>query len=285
MSSVSSAGVSLITLQFALHLNMDAAEQQVQAAMNAPPSLLPADLPAPPVYAKVNPADAPIMQLAVTSDSLPLPEVQNMVQPRLALKISQIGRGLVTLAGGQRPRCGCRATCRRSPPQPGAGRLAAPSALATQRPRQLRRPDAPVHINANDQLTARRPRADHRLRGAPVRLKDVAQVVDGARTAAWAPGSVSKTIWLALGRQGGPEPEIVRIRAAAGSPPSSLNVQRQPGANVIATVDAIRASCRRCGQSLPATCALICVERPHGGHPRLGRARGSTRLAGWCWRW
>src|SRR6476619_3586723 len=104
MSSTSAAGVSIVTLQFGLGLALDVAEQQVQAAINAGASLLPADLPAPPVYAKVNPADAPVLTLAITSDSLPLTEVQNIVNTRLALKISQVnGVGLVTLAGGQRP--------------------------------------------------------------------------------------------------------------------------------------------------------------------------------------
>src|SRR6476469_7003460 len=104
MSSVSAAGVSMITLQFTLGQTLDVAEQQVQAAINAGGSLLPADLPAPPVYAKVNPADAPVLTLAITSDTLPLTEVQNIVNTRLALKISQVtGVGLVTLSGGQRP--------------------------------------------------------------------------------------------------------------------------------------------------------------------------------------
>src|SRR5881275_1585398 len=104
MSSTSAAGVSIITLQFSLGQTLDVAEQEVQAAINAGGSLLPADLPAPPVYAKVNPADAPVMTLAITSDTLPLTEVQNIVSTRLALKISQVsGVGLVTLSGGQRP--------------------------------------------------------------------------------------------------------------------------------------------------------------------------------------
>src|SRR5437868_12039850 len=104
MSSTSAAGVSIITLQFTLGLALDVAEQQVQAAINAGASLLPADLPAPPVYAKVNPADAPVLTLAITSDTLPLTEVQNLVNTRLAQKISQVsGVGLVTLSGGQRP--------------------------------------------------------------------------------------------------------------------------------------------------------------------------------------
>src|SRR3954463_16481121 len=104
MSSTSAAGVSIVTLQFGLGLALDVAEQQVQAAINAGATLLPADLPAPPVYAKVNPADAPVLTLAITSGTLPLTEVRNIVDTRLALKISQVsGVGLVTLAGGQRP--------------------------------------------------------------------------------------------------------------------------------------------------------------------------------------
>src|ERR1700755_2439124 len=104
MSSVSSGGASVITLQFNLDLTLDIAEQSVQAAINAAGNLLPTDLPAPPVYAKVNPADAPIMTLTLTSTTLPLTQVQDMAEQRLALKISQIGGvGLVTLSGGQRP--------------------------------------------------------------------------------------------------------------------------------------------------------------------------------------
>src|SRR3954464_11960479 len=104
MSSTSAAGGSIITLPFSLGQTLDVAEQEVQAAINAGGSLLPADLPAPPVYAKVNPADAPVLTLAVTSDTVPLTEVQNLVNTRLAQKISQVsGVGLVTLSGGQRP--------------------------------------------------------------------------------------------------------------------------------------------------------------------------------------
>src|SRR4051795_6793090 len=104
MSAVSSAGASVVTLQFNLTTSLDIAEQEVQAAINAGNSLLPADLPAPPVYAKVNPADAPVLTLAVSSRTMPLPDVQNLVNTRLAQKISQVGGvGLVTLAGGQRP--------------------------------------------------------------------------------------------------------------------------------------------------------------------------------------
>src|ERR1700737_1487260 len=104
MSSTSSAGASVITLQFSLDLNLDAAEQQVQAAINAAGNLLPADLPAPPIYAKVNPADAPILTLALTSKTMPLTEVEDLADTRLAQKISQLpGVGLVTISGGHRP--------------------------------------------------------------------------------------------------------------------------------------------------------------------------------------
>src|SRR5947207_10885961 len=104
IASTSAAGVSSITLQFSLGVSLDVAEQEVQAAINAATASLPSDLPAPPVYAKVNPADAPVMTLAASSQTMPLPDVQNLVNTRLAQKISQVpGVGLVTLAGGQRP--------------------------------------------------------------------------------------------------------------------------------------------------------------------------------------
>ena len=118
MSSTSAAGVSIVTLQFGLGLALDVAEQEVQAAINAGGSLLPADLPAPPVYAKVNPADAPVLTLAITSDTLPLTEVQNLVNTRLAQKISQVsgvGPGHACRAASGRP-CASRPTPRRWPP-------------------------------------------------------------------------------------------------------------------------------------------------------------------------
>src|ERR1700739_3663738 len=110
MSSQSSAGASVITLQFSLDIGLDIAEQEVQASINAAGNLLPADLPAPPIYAKVNPADAPILTLALTSETLPLPQVEDLADTRLAQKISQLpGVGLVTLSGGQRPAVRIRA--------------------------------------------------------------------------------------------------------------------------------------------------------------------------------
>src|SRR3954466_8515824 len=110
MSSTSSGGASVITLQFALDMGLDVAEQEVQAAINAANNLLPTDLPTPPIYSKVNPADTPIMTLAVTSKSMPLPQLQNLVDTRLGQKISQLpGVGLVSLSGGQRPAVRVRA--------------------------------------------------------------------------------------------------------------------------------------------------------------------------------
>ena len=250
MTSVSSAGVSIVTLQFALNVSMDVAEQEVQAAMNAATMLLPADLPAPPVYAKVNPADAPVMQLAITSDSLPLTQVQDMVNTRLALKISQIsGVGLVTLAGGQRPAVRVQGNLQAL----GAMGLALSSlntaignGNSNSAKGSIDGPTRQYSINANDQLETA---ADYKnlvvayVNGAPVRLKDVANVVDGAendRLAAW---TVIKDAAAAPPAAGG--------NATALAPAIILNVQRQPGANVIATVDAIKKQLPSLQSSLP----------------------------------
>jgi multidrug efflux pump len=226
MASTSAAGVSIVTLQFGLGLALDVAEQQVQAAINAGGSLLPADLPAPPVYAKVNPADAPVLTLAVTSDSLPLTEVQNIVNTRLALKISQVsGVGLVTLSGGQRPAVRIQADTRALASN-GLSlndlRTAITAANANGAKGSIDGPTRAYTINANDQLVAA---ADYKnvivayRNGAAVRLSDVAQAVESAenvRLGAWSASS------------GELKPAII------------LDVQRQPGANVIATVDAIK---------------------------------------------
>ncbi|RZJ20735.1 MAG: multidrug transporter subunit MdtC, partial [Haliea sp.] len=222
LSSTSAAGVSIVTLQFGLGLALDVAEQQVQAAINAGGSLLPADLPAPPVYAKVNPADAPVLTLAITSDSLPLTEVQNIVNTRLALKISQVsGVGLVSLSGGQRPAVRIQADTRALASY-GLGldslRTAISSANANAAKGSIDGPTRSYTINSNDQLLAA---SDYQnliiafRNGAAVRVKDVAQVVDSAEN-------------IKLGAWSGLKPAII------------LNVQRQPGANVIATVDAIK---------------------------------------------
>jgi multidrug efflux pump len=226
MSSTSAAGVSIVTLQFGLGLALDVAEQQVQAAINAGGSLLPADLPAPPVYAKVNPADAPVLTLAITSDTMPLTDVQNIANTRLALKISQVnGVGLVTLSGGQRPAV-------RIPVDTRAlasygltldnVRTAITAANANGAKGSLDGPTRAYTINSNDQLMSA---PDYQSmivafkNGAPVRLTDVAKAVDSAE-------NTKLGAWAVI--DGQLKPAIV------------LNVQRQPGANVIATVDAIK---------------------------------------------
>ncbi|MGH8847254.1 MAG: efflux RND transporter permease subunit, partial [Polaromonas sp.] len=158
MSSTSAAGVSIVTLQFGLGLTLDVAEQEVQAAINAGGSLLPADLPAPPVYAKVNPADAPVLTLAITSDTLPLTEVQNIVNTRLALKISQVGGvGLVSLSGGQRPAVRIQADTRALASYGLALdslRSAISAANANGAKGSIDGPTRAYSINSNDQLLA-----------------------------------------------------------------------------------------------------------------------------------
>lgn len=244
MSSVSSAGVSIVTLQFALDQTLDVAEQQVQAAINAGGSLLPADLPAPPVYAKVNPADAPILTLAVSSETMPLTEVQNLVNTRLAQKISQVsGVGLVSLSGGQRPAVRIQADTN-ALASVGIGldtlRSAITAANANSAKGSFDGPRRAYTINANDQLVTA---DDYKnlivawKNGAPVRMTDVARVVDGAE-------NTQLGAWAAL-RVGEREPVLY--------PAIILNVQRQPGANVIGTVDAIKRQLPELEASLPGS--------------------------------
>lgn len=235
MASTSAAGVSIVTLQFSLGLALDVAEQEVQAAINAGNSLLPADLPAPPVYAKVNPADAPVLTLAISSDTLPLTEVQNLVNTRLAQKISQVGGvGLVSLAGGQRPAVRIQADSKALASY-GIGldtlRTAITAANANSAKGSFDGPQRSYTINANDQLVTV---DDYKnlivawRNGAPVRMVEVARVVESAennRLGAWA----NET------------PAII------------LNVQRQPGANVIATVDNIKKLLPELQAGLPAS--------------------------------
>lgn len=258
MSSTSAAGVSIVTLQFGLGLALDVAEQQVQAAINAGGSLLPADLPAPPVYAKVNPADAPVLTLAITSDTMPLTEVQNIVNTRLALKISQVnGVGLVSLSGGQRPAVRIQADTRALASY-GLGldslRTAISAANANAAKGSIDGPTRSYTINSNDQLVAA---ADYKnliiafRNGAAVRVSDVAQVVDSAeniKLGAWSGGDCPP---LTASR---PPPEGDNCLGAARrqlTPAIILNVQRQPGANVIATVDAIKARLPELQAGLP----------------------------------
>jgi multidrug efflux pump len=222
MSSTSSGGASVITLQFALTLSLDVAEQEVQAAINAGGNLLPTDLPAPPIYNKVNPADTPILTLALTSKSMPLTQVQAFADTRLAQKISQVsGVGLVSISGGQRPAVRIQAN-----PTALAGyglnitdlQTAITASNVNQAKGSFDGNAQAFTINANDQLLTAE---DYRnitvtyKNNAPVLLKDLANVVDGAentKQAAW----VNDT------------PAII------------LNIQRQPGANVIEVVDAIK---------------------------------------------
>src|SRR5690349_6728797 len=196
MSSTSASGVSVITLQFSLELSLDVAEQEVQAAINATGSLLPADLPAPPVYAKVNPADAPVLTLAVSSDSMPLTQVQNLVNTRLAQKISQVtGVGLVTLSGGQRPAVRIQANTQALASY-GIGldtlRTAISDANSNAAKGNFDGPKRAYAISSNDQLLTvddyRRLIVAYR-NGAPIRIADVADVVESAENTqlgAWA---------------------------------------------------------------------------------------------------
>src|SRR5690606_34679650 len=251
MSSVSAAGVSIVTLQFDLNETLDVAEQQVQAAINAGGSFLPADLPAPPVYAKVNPADSPILTLAVSSDTMPLTEVQNLVNTRLAQKMSQVtGVGLVTLSGGQRPAARIQADTN-ALASVGIGidtlRSAISAANANSAKGSFDGPKRAYTINANDQLLTA---ADYQnlivawKNGAPVRMRDVAQVVDSAENnqlGAWAARKADADAKADTGKNadGTLRPAVI------------LNVQRQPGANVIATVDAIKKQLPELTASLP----------------------------------
>ncbi|TXM68933.1 MdtB/MuxB family multidrug efflux RND transporter permease subunit [Methylobacterium sp. WL69] len=238
MTSQSSAGASVVTLQFNLDLPLDIAEQQVQAAINAAGNLLPADLPAPPIYAKVNPADAPILTLALTSKTMPLTEVRDLAETRLAQKISQVaGVGLVSTGGGQRPAIRVRFNARAL----AAYGLNIDDLRTTITNLNVNTPkgtiDGPTQsyaINANDQI--RDPKAyDAAIiaykNGAPVRLSDVADVVAG--------------------------PENTKLGAWADETPAViLNIQRQPGANVIATVDKIKALLPQLQATLPAAISV-----------------------------
>jgi len=234
MSSISSAGASVITLQFGLTISLDVAEQEVQAAINAAGNLLPADLPAPPIYAKVNPADAPILTLGLTSKTMKLTDVEDFVDTRLAQKISQLpGVGLVSLSGGQRPAVRIQADIRKL----AAYGLNIDDLRTTLGNANVNTPkgnfDGAMRaytINANDQI---RNANDYRSlivaykNGSPVRLSDVGDVVDGAQNDK-------------LGAWMNETPAII------------MNIQRQPGANVIAVVEGIKALLPQLQASLPA---------------------------------
>ena len=263
MSSTSAAGVSIVTLQFGLGLALDVAEQQVQAAINAGGSLLPADLPSPPVYAKVNPADAPVLSLAITSDTMPLTEVQNIVNTRLALKISQVsGVGLVSLSGGQRPAVRIQADTRALASYGLALdslRTAIASANANGAKGSIDGPTRAYTINSNDQLLAVEDYKNLIIayrNGAAIRVSDVAQVVNSAeniKLGAWSGKACAAATTVSTAQslpQGDPCADTSGLQL---TPAIILNVQRQPGANVIATVDAIKARLPELQAGLPAT--------------------------------
>ena len=235
MTSTSSGGSSVIVLQFALSLNIDIAEEEVQSSINASQSFLPSNLPSPPVYSKTNPADAPVLTLAVTSDSIPLSQVEDMVDTRLAPKLSQLsGIGLVSISGGQKPAVRIQA----NPTALSSYGLnledLRTTLLATSVNAAKGNFDGPhqdYQINANDQLVTS---DDYRKvvvayrNGAPIMLNDVAQVVDGIennKQAAW----MNET------------PAVI------------VNIQRQPGANTISVVKAIKAILPQLEVNLPAS--------------------------------
>jgi multidrug efflux pump len=247
MSSVSTAGASIITLQFGLTEELDVAEQEVQAAINGATSLLPADLPAPPVYAKINPADAPVMTLALTSNSLPLTEVRNLADTRLALKLSQVsGVGLVTLSGGQRPAIRIQADTQAMASYGitlSTLRSAITASNANAAKGSFDGPSRAYSINANDQLETV---DDYKnlivayRNGAPIRLREVARVVSAAEN-------------TKLGAWADHQPAIV------------LNIQRQPGANVIKTVDAVKERLGNLQDTLPDSVELrVLADRTTG---------------------
>ena len=233
MSSQSSGGASVVTLQFQLTLPLDVAEQEVQAAINSATNLLPNDLPNPPVYSKVNPADPPIMTLAVTTTSMPMTQVQDMVETRIAQKISQVsGVGLVTLSGGQRPAVRVKMNAQALASlglDSETVRTAIANANVNSAKGSLDGPERAITLSANDQMQSaeyyRQLIVAYR-NNAPVRLGDVATVEQGAENS-----------WL--GAWANRQQAIV------------LNVQRQPGANIIATADNIRSLLPELTASLP----------------------------------
>jgi multidrug efflux pump len=234
MSSASSDGSSIITLQFDLSLSLDVAEQQVQAAINAANSLLPTGLPAPPIYAKFNPADAPVLTLALRSDSLPLTQVEDLADTRLAIKISQLpGVGLVTIGGGQKPAVRIQADLRKL----AAYGLNIDDLRTTLGNANVNIPkgnfDGAMRsstINDNDQLMTADGYRDLVIayrNGSPVLLRDVAKAIDGAQNDKLA-------AWMNM------------------SPAVLLNIQRQPGANVIGVVDTVKKLLPQLTAGLPA---------------------------------
>ncbi|MCO8161931.1 MdtB/MuxB family multidrug efflux RND transporter permease subunit [Pseudomonas sp. 21LCFQ010] len=239
MASNSSGGASVITLRFSLELSMDVAEQEVQAAINAASNLLPSDLPAPPVYNKVNPADTPVLTIAVSSRTMPLPQLNELIDTRMAQKISQVtGVGMVSIAGGQRQAVRIKV----NPQALAANGLNLADIRTLISASNVNQPkgnfDGPIltsMLDANDQLKSAAEYANLIVaykNGAPLRLKDVAQIVDGAendRLAAWANQNQAVLV----------------------------NIQRQPGANVIEVVDRIKAMLPQITDNLPAGLEVV----------------------------
>lgn len=262
MSSSSGTGASVITLQFSLDLALDVAEQQVQAAINAAGSFLPRDLPMPPVYSKVNPADAPVVVLAVSSTAMSLPQLEDLVDTRLAMRLSQLpGVGLVSLGGGQRPAVRVRVD-----PE-----LLARHGLSLEAVRQrignanvnmakgsFDGPQRAATIDANDQLRS----ADEYRQlilawknGAALRLGDVASVIDGAENEQLAAWRGLKPAGVAADDASGHE-RPSQAATSSLSPAIIVNVQRQPGANVIDTVARIKQLLPQLQASLPPSVSL-----------------------------
>ena len=262
MSSTSSGGASVITLQFNLDLSLDVAEQGVQAAINAASNLIPQDLPAPPIYSKVNPADAPILTLGLTSKTLPLPEMQNLADTRLAQKISQLpGVGLVTLSGGQRPAVRVQANPKALAAN-GLGLVDVRTAIAAANVNKAKGSfdgaQRSYTIDANDQL---RSAVEYKgivvayRNGAPIYLSDVADVIEDA--------------------------ENVRLAAWMNDVPAViLNIQRQPGANVIEVVDRVQASAAATAGVAACGDRRRGAHRPHRDDPGLGARRAARAAAG-----
>jgi multidrug efflux pump len=241
MTSTSSDGSSVITLQFNLSLDIDVAEQEVQQAINASGTYLPTDLPNPPIYSKTNPADAPIITLALTSDSMPLSKIEDLADTRLAQKLSQLsGVGLVSIVGGQKPAVRIQA----NPTALSSYginmediRTAVSDANANQAKGSFNGPLQTYQIGANDQLLAS---ADYAhivvayRNNAPVRLSDVANVIESTE-------NNEQAAWMATAPGVNPIPAII------------VNIQRQPGANIISVVDSIKKLLPKLSQSLPST--------------------------------
>jgi multidrug efflux pump len=235
MMSTSSDGSSVITLQFALSLDIDVAEQEVQQSINGSATYLPADLPVPPVYSKTNPADAPILTLALSSASVPLPQVEDLADTHLAPKISQLpGVGLVSISGGQKPAVRIQANPMALSSY-GVNLEDLRSAIAAANVNQAKGnfdgPHQAYTIGANDQLLSS---SDYRAlivayrNAAPVKLTDVATVVDDTE-------NVRQAAWM------------------DNTPAVILNIQRQPGANIISVVDSIKKLLPQLTTSLPAS--------------------------------